>query len=46
MKALERWIWFVIASFINWKTTDSDIKSNKYSLKRNRMLKKRFPNVC
>ncbi len=33
-------------SFINWKTTDSDRKSNKYSLKRNRMLKKRFPNVC
>lgn len=40
-----RWFWYCIDSIIAWKSIGIDQKIVKSELKRNRMIKKRFPGV-
>jgi len=45
MNGFQRRIWYCIDSIIAWKSVRIDQKTVKSELKRNRMLKKRFPGV-
>ena len=45
MNGFQRRIWYCIDSILAWRSIRNDQKTVKSKLKRNRMLKKRFPRV-